>query len=122
MMAPKMKQVVLKLRIICVQNSLLSLAIGEVVKKTFQKMVDAKLLQRVKLSTRETETDNVTLSKYQLPPTEGIGVSAKFILHVVCKCTTGIRYKCKRSIDPSEIVEEPSAKKHKGFGVAFVYN
>ena len=30
-------------------------------------------------------------------------------------CTTGIQYKRKRSIDPSEVVEEPSAKKHKGF-------
>ena len=29
--------------------------------------------------------------------------------------TIGIQYKRKRSIDPSEIAEEPSAKKHKGF-------
>lgn len=36
-------------------------------------------------------------------------------LHIICKPTLGIQYKRKRSIDPSEIVEEPSAKKHKGF-------
>ena len=46
-------------------------AVGEVVKNTFQKMVDAKLLQRVKLSTGESEADNATVTKYQLPPTEG---------------------------------------------------
>ena len=98
------------------------LAVGEVVKKTFQKMVDAKLLQRVKLSTGEAETENVALTKYQLPPTEGTGVSTKFILYIICKCITGIHYKRKRSVDPSEIVEEPSAKKHKGFEAVFVYN
>lgn len=51
------------------------LAVGEVVKKTFQKMVDAKLLQRVKISTGEAETDKVAPTKYQLPPIEGNGVS-----------------------------------------------
>ena len=34
-------------------------------------MVDAKLLQRVKLSTGDSEADNITMNKYQLPPTEG---------------------------------------------------
>ena len=75
-------------------------------------MVDGKLLHRVKLSTGEAETDNVALTKYQLPPTEG------HYLILVCirmqHYATGIRYKRKRSIDPSEITEEPSAKKHKG--------
>ena len=89
---------------------LTALAVVEVVKKTFQKMVDTKLLQRVKISTGETEKDNVVPTKYQLPQTESNGVS---VLDIICKHTTGIQYKRKRSIDPSE---EPSAKKHKGFG------
>ena len=57
------------------------LAVGEVVKNTFQKMVDAKLLQRVKMSTGEVETDKVPLTKYQLPPTEGneVYVSAYYM-------------------------------------------
>ena len=68
-MVLKMKQVIYK----CpyhLKHLLLS-AVGEVVKNTFQKMVDTKLLQRVKLSTGDSEADNIAKNKYQLPPTEG---------------------------------------------------
>ena len=47
------------------------IAISEVVKRAFQKMVDVKLLQQVKLSTGDTETDDMAPSKFQLPPIEG---------------------------------------------------
>lgn len=46
--------------------------VGEAVKKTFQKMVDVKLLQQVKLSTAgKTEGNKVAFGKCQLPPSEG---------------------------------------------------
>ena len=41
----------------------------------------------------------------------------------ICKHrNTGIQYKRKRSIDPSEIANEPSTKKYKRLAVVFVYD
>jgi len=70
MMALKMKQVILRLRIITYKIVSLFSAVGEAVKKTFQDMVDVKLLQRVNSSTVDTQAD-AAVTKYQLPPSEG---------------------------------------------------
>ena len=87
------------------------LEIGEAVKQKFIDLIDAKVLHRVSCPS-SSESDAITVSHHQLPPTEGDIVHYRLI---VTRLIAGIQYKRKRSTDGLE-VDGPSRKKSKRLG------